>query len=226
MSFLEGLDLSDAAKLAMTADLELRRKDERNADRFYRYAYQGGADLCLQHGEFWWGQVRPEEFERYAGQIGHCYGTAREACVADPRLVYVEGYCTSGSGFAISHGWCVDTETDTVVDLVLPCSEEAIAKGYKSARTGLPFLHPTKWAYYGVRFSTELVTAHYHALGLPMLDRSTREAVEGGGDERYRESHDCPILKVPYNPDRTEMPPWRRPTASSVSNDPWDEEEE
>jgi hypothetical protein len=221
MSFLGGIDLSDAGKQAMTADLELRRTDARNADRFYRYPYQGGADLCLQHGEFWWGQVRPERYQHLAGELGQCYGTALRACQTDERLVYVEGYCTSGAGFAISHGWCVEIESSTVVDLVLPCTEEDIAAGYRNARTRLPFLHPTRWAYHGVRFSTELVNAHYHALGLPMLDRSRHEAQEYP-DGRYAETHDFPILQVPYQPNRTEMPPWHKPKSSASA---WEQDE-
>jgi hypothetical protein len=201
----------------MTADLELRRKDPRNADRFYRYPYQGGADLVLQHGEFWWGQVRPERYQELAGAIGKCYGTALDACKADERLVYVEGYCTAGAGFPISHGWCVDTETNEVVDLVLPCSEENVANQYTSARTGMKFLHPSRWAYYGVRFTTELTDAHWHALGLPMLDRSRHEALESPGAQ-YREDHDFPILKVKYDPNRTEMPPWHKPRKSATSS--------
>jgi hypothetical protein len=227
MSFLEGIDLSEAGKLAMTRDLELRRKDPRAADRFYRYSYQGGADLCLQHGEFWWGQVRPEKFMPLSGQLGQCYGTALDACKADDSLVYVEGYCTAGASFAISHGWCVDTATNTVVDLVLPCSEEDIAKGYKLGRTGMPFVHPTRWAYYGVRFTTELVDAHWHALGLPMLDRSRREALESPGD-RYVEPHDFPILQVPYQPNRQEMPPWHKPETQTPQweDEEWEEEDD
>src|SRR5437763_12343450 len=155
-SFLEGIDLGDAAQRAMTADLELRRKDERNADRFYRYAYQGGADLCLRHGECWQGQVRPERFQHLAGEVGQCYATALRGCQADKRLVYVEGYCTTGARYAISHGWCVDTETNTVVDLVLPCDPEGIERGWVQAGVGMKFLPPAKWAYCGVRFSTEL----------------------------------------------------------------------
>ena len=227
--FLEGVDLSEAGKLAMTADLELRRNDPRCADRFYRYPYQGGADLVLQHGEFWWGQVRPERYEYLSGQVGQCYGTALAAAKAEESLVYVEGYCTAGAGFAISHGWCVDAETNTVVDLVLPCSAENVENQYTSVRTGMKFPHPSKWAYYGVRFTTELTNAHWHALGLPMLDRSRHEAQESPGSQ-YMEPHDFPILQVPYNPERTEMPPWRKPKSSASSwsqdEDEWEEEEE
>jgi len=210
VNFLEGIDLTDAARRSLIADLELRRKDERVADRFFRYAYKGGADLVLQHGEFWKGRVRPERYDDLVGEPGRCYGTSLRACQADSNLAYVEGYCTTSAGLPISHGWCVERDTGEIVDLVLPCGADQLGK-YLHSSTRLDILHPSRWAYMGVRFTTELVLAHdrTEGLGLPLLDRSMAEATSNAARddaELYADDSDKPILRVTYNPNRTELP--------------------
>jgi hypothetical protein len=208
VSFLDGIDLSDAAERALTADLELRRKDERMDDRFFRYPYRGGADFVLRHGEFWQGRVRPHTFDHLLGEPGRCYRTSFEAAKADDRLLYVEGYCTTGAGMPISHAWVVEVATGGIFDLVLPCGDDQISV-YRRANSKLDFAHPSKWAYYGVRFLTELVVAHDKAVGLPLLDRPAAEAAENAGRpnaEIYSEDHDFPILKIPYDFNRTSLP--------------------
>ena len=206
-SFLEGVDLSNAAELAIRRDLELRRKDPRVADRFYRYHYQGGADMCLREGTYFPGRVRPEKYAELVGEAGKCYGNSLRACWRDDHLVYVEGYCTTSAGLPFSHGWCIERGTTNVVDLTLPCGEDQLDR-YLHSKTRLPILHPSKWAYFGVTFSTELVMDHDHHIGLPMLDRSFAEGHEASlrpNPDDYAEPHDNPILKRPYDHTRTSL---------------------
>jgi hypothetical protein len=207
MSFLGGLDLGNPAEQALRRDLEMRRNDERVARRFSGYHYRGGADLVLREGRFWPGRVLPEQHRHLCGPMSYCFANSLAACQADPSLTYCEGYCTSGFGTAIVHGWCIAPDGG-VVDLTLPCFDGAERDRYLAARTGLPFLHPSKWAYYGVTFATSLVEQHdqFNDYGLPMLDRSYAElTLETSAQIDTSEVHDFPILKVPYDPNRQEL---------------------
>ncbi len=210
MSFLGGVDLSNAAQRAITADLELRRKRVTEAARFLGYYYRGGADLVLREGKYRPGRVCPEQYRHLMGPESECFTNSLQAAMADPTLRYCEGYVTSGFGLPILHGWCVAPD-DGVVELTLPTVPEERER-YQT-RLHLPFLPAERWAYYGVIFDTELVIDHSldtrANLGLPMLDRSPGELrdpdfIRAGLD--MDEPHDFPVLKAKYDPNRKALP--------------------
>jgi hypothetical protein len=218
MSFLGGalnqLSASDRVKASLIADLELRRKDARLAERFRAYHYKGSVDLLLQHGRFYPGRALPEEFARYRGRPNGCYGNALEAAKADPRLRYCEGVYTTGFGSPRSHGWCIAPDGG-MLELTMPTAPEELT-GRRAEDTHLPFLSPDHWGYFGVIFDVAFVHAHWddQNRGLPLFDRPPAEI-----DHSQRHDHnaqtgldftsepsDFPVLKVPYDPNRKEIP--------------------
>lgn len=208
MSFLDGVLPDPAVRVrhTLTRDLELRRSDERAAARFSGYRYRGGADFVLREGKFWRGRMLPEQYEPLVGPMSLCFANALAACDADPSLRYCEGYMTSGAGKPIVHGWCVAPDGG-VVEVTLPATPEAHARSI-DINSYLPFVPPDRWSYYGVTFDTALVHAHDDTHGLPMLDRSYAELTAQSKLSHLdmSEVHDFPILKVPYDPNRTELP--------------------
>jgi len=147
----------------------------------------------------------------------------------DDRLVYVEGYCTTSAGLPFSHGWCIDRTTNQVVDLTLPCGEDQLDR-YLHSKTKLPILHPVKWGYFGVAFTTELVVSHDVRMGLPMLDRSAAEhyeiITERDDPSLYTETHDNPILKVKFDPMRTTIEGIPFTVYDEPDEDGWEDDEE
>lgn len=206
MTFLGGIDLSGAAKIALTRELESRRT---GADRFALgrgYVYRGGADLCLKHGKYRPGRELPDAYAHLHGLNGQtCYFDALDAARADSTVRYCEGYATVGHGMFISHAWCVAPD-DGVLEVRYPQGSK-----WRSARLpGQALLPPERWSYWGVTFRTELVLEHTeHPLHLGLLDRSRAEEQDmlarGFGEDTTITTHDYPILKVSYDPERTAL---------------------
>lgn len=201
-----GIDMGTAAdrqKLVLTHELEFRRK---TWDR-PRYRFQGGADLCLQHGKFRPGRDLPDQYKPLWSLDGTtCYINALLAAQADSSLRYCEGYSAVGRGDFISHAWCIAPD-DGVLEVTYPTNvgDEGWAT---TSLPSLPVLPPRAWGYWGVTFRTELVELHNaEPLHLPFLDRSRAEEAhcrsKGWAEETFMPDHDHPILKLPYNPERT-----------------------
>lgn len=205
MSLFGGIDLgtpADRNRLVLTRELELRR-DRWTRDTLYR----GGADLCLQHGKFRSGRVLPDEYRHLHGLSGvTCYFDALLAAKRDPSLRYCEGYAGTGHGDFISHAWCIAPD-DGVLEMRYPTGTQ-----WASTRTpNLPTLPPEHWAYWGVTFTTELVAAYDARYGLGMFDRSAREVADMRGmgipdEEIGSVDGPWPMLTVPYDPNRKDLP--------------------
>lgn len=212
MSFLGGIlepqDPSERVRHSLTRDLQLRRHRVIEEGRFVGYRYQGGADFVLRHGTFRPGRELPEAYRHLIGPESCCFANAEAAAQADPSLRYCEGYATSGFGTPILHAWCLAPDGG-VVELTLPTIREERER-YQT-RLHLPFLPTEHWGYYGVDFDVRLVVHHDEGsdLGLPMLDRGPAELADPGfraAGLDTSETHDFPILKVKYDPNRTELP--------------------
>lgn len=204
MSFL-GVDLGNPAKRQLTRDLELRLARVTASDRFRAYPYRGGgAELCLRHGKFYQGRQVPDRYAHLVGGEGRCFLNAATAVREMPELVYCEGYYTTGAGSPSTHGWCVAPDGG-MVELTMPTDAETLALT-RNRDTGLPFVPPSRWGYYGVTFAAPLVWQHADALGLPMLDRPAAEVARGSNVHDFSEPHNFPALRVPYDPNRTELP--------------------
>jgi hypothetical protein len=192
---------ADRNRQALRADLELRRERWAHLD----YHYRGGADLVLRHGKFYTGRKLPDQYEWAVGAESECFANALRATMTDPSLTYCEGYFWSGQGHAITHGWCVAPDGG-VVEVTLP----TVDVDQYVHETLLPFLPVAGWAYWGVMFTTELALAYNEdGAGLPMLDRSAREIAHGARRAPHldmRNDDDWPILTVPYDPQRKDMP--------------------
>ena len=136
---------------------------------------------------------------------GKCFSAAIFAADAHPELWYCEGYATTGFGYPFVHGWCEDAAG--VVELT--CPDPKLVPNAINARTMMPYLPRERWGYIGVRFTREL--AHYFGdgdmadtgLALPLIDRGRHEQALHAGQEDYTSPHDYPILKLPYDPNRT-----------------------
>jgi hypothetical protein len=210
VSFLDGIlekqDPADRVRRALINDLELRRKDERAAARFFSYAYRGSADMILQHGRFFSGRAIPEKYVPLRGAPQNCFGNATLACEQDPELRYFLGVYTTGFGTPSLHAWAVAPDNG-VVELTLPTLPDELAIAH-SADLHMPFLAPEHWGYYGVQFRVELMRAYLKMTdGFPPFDRSYAEVAERHSEDYAdRPGDDFPILKVPYDPNRTELP--------------------
>ena len=66
----------------------------------------------------------------YPGELGYCYEYAWRASLANPNLVYCEGYATNVScrSIPLMHAWCVDKNTGLVIDSVW--NDKASGVGY------------------------------------------------------------------------------------------------
>jgi len=214
MSFLDGvfddddMPAEERVRLGITLDLQFRRTDGRLAVRFAGYHYKGSVDLLLQHGCFYQGRELPATFAHLRGPFNRCYGNALAAAETDPRLRYCEGVYTTGFGHPASHAWCVGPDGG-VVELTLGTTPDDLVV-MRSEETHMPFMHPRHWAYYGAIFDVAFVRAHLDAGGLPLFDRSAAELDRSGrsgvGERFTTERADFPVLRVPYDPDRKDLP--------------------
>lgn len=213
--FLGGIDLGTPAernKRIFIAELQLRDKQNRSAYRFPSsdgYLYQGGgAELVLKHGQFYPGRELPNEYKHLRGEPTMCFNNALVAAETMPELRYCEGYCYTGHGYAFNHGWCVAPDGG-VVEVTAPTEWEE-AKRYVNEE-GLDFMPVETWAYYGVIVATPFMRATWeypdNTWDVPLFERHPQERArsrltpdELGTPEAY------PFLKVPYDPNRTELP--------------------
>lgn len=191
---------------AMRLELQ-RRRDSEYARRFDGgYVYRGGADLCLRHGQSFTGRVTPEKWRHLQGENGRCYINALDAAEADPSLRYFEGYYSWGKGHFTSHGWVVDDEG--VVELSV--ETWAIHDEGVHDKSGAKILPVGVWTYWGVEFDPALIRWHMDdgPRELPMLDRTPDDARDHEAVMRgmnFTQSHDFPVLKVPYDLGRTSL---------------------
>lgn len=200
-------ELGDALKPGEAGRLALERELERRVAEWGAkpgYAYRGGGDFLLRHGRHYPGRELPERYEELIGEPTQCFPNALSAVQRDPALRYCEGVYAVGVGHYTPHAWALDAD-DAVVEVTYPTRglERRI-----SARGGW-HLDPKFWSYWGVIVHPEYVQAHMEQFGLPMLDRGhhadERFARMLGVEADYREMHDFPILKVPYDANRTEL---------------------
>lgn len=207
-SFLGGLSLGTPFERMghhFTREFELDRN--RSLARFpaYRYYYQGGGDMMLRGGHQYRAQQIPDQYAHLVGEESCCFDNALDAALAVPELRYCEGYYCTGHLFIMNHGWCVAPDGG-VVDVTVPTTPDVVK--YHHFDTKLPFLPIDRWLYWGVVVHPEFAEAHRNGLGgLPMLPRMVGELQSpSAGRLDFTEPHDFPILKVPYNSLRKDLP--------------------
>lgn len=184
-------------------NLELRRKQR--PERWTGYAYQGAADLLLREGKFYPARETPDVYKHLRGAPNECFSNAVYAVTADPSLRYCEGVYNTGFGESVTHGWCIAPDGG-VVELTFPTDPEILKISFHG-RTGMPLMPLEHWAYWGVTYHIELAAKAMETIGLPLLDRSGGELRENVGSPwDMTESHDYPILKLPYDPNRKDLP--------------------
>lgn len=201
MGLFDELKGDDALAPGKGAELALRRELADRRERWSKpgYFYRGAADLMLQHGRYFQGRELPDEWAHLRGGPNLCFLNAMEAA-RDHGLRYFEGvYATSGH--FTTHAWVV-TAANELLEVTYPTDPDELADGW-DLQYG-PVLPPEHWGYWGVEFRWELVFWHGQDLGLPMLDRSHMDAKMAWHLD-MRESHDYPILKVPYDLTRTSL---------------------
>jgi hypothetical protein len=181
------------AKVALQRELELWR-DERALGQ--GYVYKSGGDLLLKHGHYYQGRELPDQYAHLQGEIRRCFFNAVEAAKADPSLRYCEGVYSTGGTHFTNHGWCIAPDGG-VVELTYPTRD---LEGQLDSLGG-PILPPEHWAYHGVIVTVGLAEWHMRNIGLPMLERPPGDCRDG--DPTTSDAHDFPILKVPFNPQRT-----------------------
>jgi hypothetical protein len=201
--FLDGvLKTGDGSRLAIQRELEFRR------DRWDRpgYLYRGGADYMLRHGKFYRGRVCPDAYAHLIGASNECFDNALVAVRQEPSLRYCEGVYSTGHTWFTPHAWCVDPKGE-LVELTYP----TIDREMFTNDLGMPILPPERWGYWGVIFRPELIEDHLELVrehcvfDRPAADRdATNPAIAAGLD--MSQDHDFPILKIPYDPDRTTFP--------------------
>jgi hypothetical protein len=199
MSLFEelGLKPGDGNITALKKELELRR----NTWSRPGYVYRGAGDFILQHGEFWNGVPLPEEWAHLRGEESACFANALAAAESNPELRYVEGMYAVGAGHYTPHAWCLAPD-GTLLELTLPTYD---THRYHDRR-GLTFLPPESWAYGGVVFpELKFVQWHNDHYGLPMFNRPAQDAEAAGDVLDLEESHDFPVFKLPFDPNRKEM---------------------
>jgi hypothetical protein len=203
MSLFE--ELGDRApKPGEGAQTALRRELESRRTRWAHtgYAYRGAGDIILRHGQFWAGRELPDEWAALQGAPNRCFINALTAVQqSGGRLRYVEGVYSTGQSHYTPHAWAIDNAG--VVEVTYPT---APTPGALDGHTYMPILPVVHWAYAGVVFSAELVQWHLDRMGLPMMDRPKADATDARPGVDMRELHDWPILKVPYDPNRRELP--------------------
>lgn len=210
----------EAGRIAMEAELKRRR------DQWDRpgYHYRGAGHFLLEHGRYygppvefpsddWFGGAPgdPASTAGRGGPHGTCFANALHYA-EENGLRYCEGLYSLVGSF-IAHAWCL-TPDDRVLEVT---HQDYIGTGVKAFNfMGLNFLPADRWAYWGAVFPTEFVRWHSEqypdADGDPtycLLDRGAHEAAErvayGLAPEGFMDAHDFPVLKVPFDPDRTEL---------------------
>jgi hypothetical protein len=146
------------------------------------FFYRGGADLLLSHGSYYSGRRRPSEYNDLVGMHYCCFRNSADAASADTALRYCEGLLAVGGRIG-AHAWCLDPD-----DLVVDVTEAPEQWGA-----------PERWGYHGAVFSAQLALRYMASIGA-----YTAALLDGLDEGDPRE--DWPILRVPYDAGRTELP--------------------
>jgi hypothetical protein len=162
------------------------------------YVYRSGGHFLKAHGSYYQGRELPDEYEHLVGVNRHCFLNTLNAVLADSTLRYVEGvYSTGGSHFT-NHAWAIDADNQ-VVELTYPTRD--LEDKFDSR--GGPILTPEHWGYWGVILHPRLVQWTMDTIGMPNLERPPGDTSSGITD--IQDGHDFPLLKVPYDPHRTDL---------------------
>lgn len=189
-----------------TPNLELLRRDqELRRDNWPHggYLYRGGGDFLLQHGILKAGRAIPERFAHHVGGESECFQNAWRAAKAEPDLRYCEGVWLNHHG-SVCHAWCLDPD-DEVVEVTWPTRPEDGLDDFSDAVMRMALVRPERLAYFGAVFTTDLIDWFVETYGeVCLFDRtSTDRENDGKHGLDMHQSHDWPVLKVPYDPART-----------------------
>lgn len=203
MSLFEGVfkDPAEANILAMKRELAQRRENWTRSG----YLYHGGGDFLLRHGAFYSGRQLPDRYAHLFGEPNACFWNALEVAKAHPELRYCEGVYAAHGAFT-PHAWCVAPDGG-VVEVTWPTRPEHGSEYGRDVTMKMPLVAAERMAYCGVFFRWELIEWFSETYGeLCLLDRAgydAQEMVERGFDAT--QTHDNPILKVPFDPDRVTL---------------------
>lgn len=224
---MSGFKFSDLVKPGEGGRLALQAELERRRDGWTRpgYHYKGAGDFLLREGRHYGPPVEIAADEWFGGPVGSressagtggphgtCFVNALKYAEAEG-LRYCEGLYSLAGSF-IAHAWVL-TPDDRPLEVT---HQDYLGNGVKAVNFALtPFLPAERWAYWGAVFSTEFVRWHAENVGRDedgdptycILDRAPHEEIErrqfGLPSEGFRDVHDFPVLKVPYDPARTSL---------------------
>lgn len=221
---MDDFKFSDLIKPGEGARLGLESELRRRMAAWDRpgYFYKGVGDFLLQHGRSYGPPITfpPDDWFQGKGGRGGPYGTCFINAVeyAEQHGVrYCEGlYATQGS--YVAHAWCLDAD-DRVIEVTHPNYDELKERGVRvHTPDGMDAISVKHWAYWGVVLLPEFVRWHAENPGFDdgrptycIFDRAGHEVEErirlGDDDaEGVTDSHDSPILKLPFDPSRTSLP--------------------
>jgi hypothetical protein len=216
---MSGFKFSDLIKPGEGARLALESELRRRRDAWSRpgYLYRGAGDFLLQHGRYYGQPIRFADDDWYQGLAGNGgpYGTCFANAVEYAEqfgVRYCEGVYSMVGAFQ-AHAWCLN-DADEVIEVT---HLDYVARGQRPGDLyGHEWQPAERWGYYGVTFRPEFVRWHAENPGLLdgtptycILDRSPHEAHDRAahmlGAEGFQDVHDFPVLKVPYDPERTSL---------------------
>jgi hypothetical protein len=162
------------------------------------YVYKSGGHFLKAHGSYYQGRELPDEYDHLTGPNRHCFSNALNGVLANPELRYVEGVYSTGGSYFTNHAWAIDRDNQ-VVELTFPTKD---LEDQTDSRGG-PILTPEHWGYWGVVLHPRLVEWCFGHVGMPNLERPPGDTSSGIRD--YQDAHDFPLLRVPYDPQRTDL---------------------
>lgn len=221
----DGFKFGDLIKPGEGAKLVLESELKRRRDAWNRpgYHYRGVGDFLLREGRYYGPPIvfPDDSWFQGRGGMGGPYGTCFINAVEYAEqfgVRYCEGlYTTQGS--VVAHAWCL-TPDDRPIEVTHPNYDELQAQGINvHTPEGTTAISVERWAYWGAVFTPEFVRWHAENPGLDtdkglptycIFDRGPHEVAErrllGLGDEDgFRDVHDAPVLKVPFDPKRTSL---------------------
>jgi hypothetical protein len=189
--------------------LALKRELESRIARWDHpgYFYRGGADMIQKHGRLYAGRQLPDQYVHHYGEPNNCFYNAMLAAQADPDLRYCEGLYAAHGAFT-PHAWCVDPAGE-VVEVTWPTRPEHGSEQGRDHIMRMRIVHPERMAYGGVIFHPDLIEWFLDKYDeFCLFDRPAADldpGLRGTTLLDMGQSHDWPILKVPYDSDRTSL---------------------